>query len=95
MDVGVPADHIVKIEEREKRDKYLDLTRELKKTVEYEDGDDNSSNCLERFPKGCKEKKDWMNWKSEEKLRPSRPQQIMQITLLKAFPFTKLWLLHE
>ena len=31
MDFAVPADHIVKLKESEKKDKYLDLTRELKK----------------------------------------------------------------
>ena len=31
MDFAVPADHRVKLKESEKRDKYLDLARELKK----------------------------------------------------------------
>ena len=31
MDFAVPADHIVKLKESEKKDKYLDLARELKK----------------------------------------------------------------
>ena len=31
MDFIIPADHRVKLKEREKRDKYQDLTRELKK----------------------------------------------------------------
>ena len=31
MDFAVPADHRIKLKEREKRDKYLDLARELKK----------------------------------------------------------------
>ena len=31
MDLAVPADHRVKLKESEKRDKYLDLARELKK----------------------------------------------------------------
>ena len=30
MDFAVPADHRVKLKESEKRNKYLDLTRELK-----------------------------------------------------------------
>ena len=34
MDFAVPADHRVKLKESEKKDKYLDLTRELKKTME-------------------------------------------------------------
>ena len=31
MDFAVPAKHKIKLKESEKRDKYLDLTRELKK----------------------------------------------------------------
>ena len=31
MDFAVPTDHTVKLKENEKRDKYLDLARELKK----------------------------------------------------------------
>ena len=31
MDFAVPADHRVKLKESEKRNKYLDLARELKK----------------------------------------------------------------
>ena len=30
VDFAIPADHRVKLKEIEKRDKYLDLTRELK-----------------------------------------------------------------
>ena len=32
VDFAVPADHRIKLEESEKRDKYLDLARELKKS---------------------------------------------------------------
>ena len=36
LDFAVPADHRIKLKEWEKKDKYLDLTRELKKkTVEH------------------------------------------------------------
>ena len=31
MDFAVPADHRVKLKENEKKDKYLDLAKELKK----------------------------------------------------------------
>ena len=43
MDFTVTANHNIKTKESEKKDKYLDLTRELKKrTIEYEgDGDAN------------------------------------------------------
>ena len=41
---AVPADHRLKLKESEKRDKYLNLAWELKKTVEHEsDGDTNCS----------------------------------------------------
>ena len=36
MDFAVPADHRVKLKENEKKDKYLDLAKERKITVEYE-----------------------------------------------------------
>ena len=36
MDFAVLADHRVKLKESEKKDKYLDLTWELKKIVEHE-----------------------------------------------------------
>ena len=35
VNFAVPADHRIKLKECEKRDKYLDLARELKKTMEY------------------------------------------------------------
>ena len=40
--IAVPANHRVKLKKSKKRDKYLDLARELKKTMEHEtDGDTN------------------------------------------------------
>ena len=36
VDFAVPADHRIKLKESEKKDKYLDLARELKKTMENE-----------------------------------------------------------
>ena len=36
VDFAVPADKRIKLKECEKRDKYLVLARELKKTMEYE-----------------------------------------------------------
>ena len=42
MDFAVSADHREKAKESKKKDKYPDLTRELKKTMEHEsDGDTN------------------------------------------------------
>ena len=47
MDFAVPANHRRKIKEKEKRDKYLHLAREQKKTMEHEgDGDTNSIQSL-------------------------------------------------
>ena len=43
VDFAIPADHRIKLKECEKRDKYLDLARELKKNMEYEG--DNYTNC--------------------------------------------------
>ena len=48
VDFAVSADHRIKLKECEKRDKYIDLARELKKTMEYEG--DNYTNC------------DWCPW---------------------------------
>ena len=42
LDFAVPADHRIKLKECEKKDKYLDLTRKLKKTMENE-GDNYTS----------------------------------------------------
>ena len=36
VDFAVPADHRIKMKKCEKKDKYLDLARELKKTMEHE-----------------------------------------------------------
>ena len=43
VDFAVLADHRIKLKEYEKKDKYLDLARELKKTMEHEG--DNYTNC--------------------------------------------------
>ena len=43
VDFAVPADRRIKLKEREKTDKYLDLAREWKKTMENEG--DNYTNC--------------------------------------------------
>ena len=36
MNFAVPADHGIKLKESEKKDKYLNLAKELKKTVKHE-----------------------------------------------------------
>ena len=43
IDFAVPAEHRIKLKECKKKDKYLDLARELKKTMEPEG--DNYTNC--------------------------------------------------
>ena len=44
VDFAVLADHRVKLKESEKKDKYLDLARELKKTEEHESDNYNNWN---------------------------------------------------
>ena len=43
VDFAVRADHRIKLKKCEKKDKYLDLARELKKTTEH--AGDNHTNC--------------------------------------------------
>ena len=43
VDFAVPAEHRIKLKECQKKDQYLDLARELKKTMEY--AGDNYTNC--------------------------------------------------
>ena len=47
MNFDDPADHKDKLKESEKRDKYLDLARELKKTVEHESDSDTVIGALD------------------------------------------------
>ena len=49
VDFGVPAAHWVKLKESEKRDKYLNLARELKKTMEHDNDCDTSFNWGARY----------------------------------------------
>ena len=44
MHFAVLADHRVKLKECKKKDKYLNLARELKKTFEYESEDNTNCN---------------------------------------------------
>ena len=65
VDFAVLADYTEKIKENETRDKYLDLTSELKKAAEREgDGD---TNCNWRTWNGLQRKG---KWKSEYESRP-------------------------
>ena len=54
VDFAVPADHRIKLKECEKKDKYFDLARGLKKTMEHEGG-----NCTNR---------DWCLWYSNQRI---------------------------
>ena len=49
MNFAVPADHKVKLKESEKKDKYLDLARELKKTMEHEGDNYTNFNWCFRY----------------------------------------------
>ena len=53
MDFAVPANHRIKLKENKKKDKYFDLARKLKKTLEYEI--DDYINC------------DWCFWYSHRR----------------------------
>ena len=53
VDFAVLADHRIKLKESEKKDKYLNFARELKKTMEHEG--DNYTN------------RDWCFWYSQQK----------------------------
>ena len=55
VDLAVSADHRVELKECEKRNKDLDITRELKKTGEHENED--FTNC------------NWCSWYSHQRLR--------------------------
>ena len=44
VNFAVPADHRVRLKESKKKNKYLDLARELKKIVEHENDSDTSYN---------------------------------------------------
>ena len=54
VDFGILAAHRLKLKESEKRDKYLDLVRELKKTMEHEG--DNDTNC------------NWDTWNNSQRI---------------------------
>ena len=72
MDLAVSVDYKEKIKESERIDKYLELVKELKKTLKcYGDVDTDRSSCTWNDTKMFG-KKDWRNGKSKEKSTPSR-----------------------
>ena len=54
VDFAVPVDNRIKLKESEKKDKYLDLVRDLKKTMDHKN--DNHTN------------RDWCFWYSHQGL---------------------------
>ena len=48
MDFAVPADHTIKLKESEKRDKYVDIARGVKKKKTMEHKSDGDSYCNKR-----------------------------------------------
>ena len=55
MDFANPADHWVKLKESEKKDKYLALAREPKKTMDHESDDDTNCDRCSRYSHFSKE----------------------------------------
>ena len=53
VDFAVPADHKVRLKESEKRDKYLDLAREQKKTMKHESDNDTNWGAWHSHQKTC------------------------------------------
>ena len=49
MDLAFPVDHGVKLKEIKKRVQYLDLARELKKTVKHESNSDTNGNLCTQW----------------------------------------------
>ena len=57
VDFAIQADDRIKLKESEKKDKYLDLARELKKTMEHK-SDGHYNLCTWNNPQI-----DWKTWK--------------------------------
>ena len=74
VDFAVPAEHKIKLKECEKKDKYLDLARKLKKTMEHEG--DNYTNCDWCFWYSQQRiiKRDERTWRLQDEWRPSKLQ---------------------
>ena len=56
MDIAVPADYRIKLKESEKKDKYFDLARELKKKKNIEHESDDYTNH------------DWCFWYNHQRI---------------------------
>ena len=91
VDIAVPADHKIKLKECEKKNKYMDLARGLKKTIEREG--DNYTSC------------DWCFWYSNSRIwrngyrrrKWTRRHEFKSWTRLIAFhmaliPLRKVWI---
>ena len=73
VDIAVPSEHRIKLKESEKKDKYLDLARDLKKLL-------NMKVTIMRIvmgafstvTKGLLKGRDWRTWRLEDEWRPSK-----------------------
>ena len=73
VDFAVPADHRIKLKDSEKKDKYLDLARELKKLWNMKVTIiPIGIGTFGTVTKGLL--KDWRTWKLEDEWRPSKLQ---------------------
>ena len=71
MNFAISADYRMKIKESEKKDKYVDLTRELKTTMDHkDDGDTNYGWCTYDNPQ--------RRWKKKLKTNISEEQEATQ-----------------
>ena len=70
MDFVVLADHRVKLKEREKRDKYLDLAREFKIMKHESDGDTNCNWWTWNNPQNIGKGTEWLRNQRTSKDHP-------------------------
>ena len=82
VNFSVPAGHRVKLKESKKRDKYMNLTKELKKTMKHEvAGDTNSIWCTRKDPQGLfKVAERFENWRTSRDYSHYSIVKIGQIT---------------
>ena len=63
VDFAVPVDHRINLKESEKKDKYLDLARELKKNVKHESNDCANCDWCVKHNNLKDYSKAWKTWK--------------------------------
>ena len=86
MDFAIQDDHRVKLKESEKRDKYIDLSRELKKTMEHESDCDTDWGWLARYCYQMNGKGSGGLGNKEGELRPSKLQYCLELIPLRKSP---------